>query len=410
MESLADTKPTAPATRRTVMVAMGQQSEYLPFFRNGIYEVAAREGWSILDLRYFGMKVPRGHRPDGMISRLVSGAKPLVRRVLRLGVPAVQASPLLASVGSCSAFLDQGACGRVAAEYLTKRGFRNLAYLHSEEYEHSPHKMVGQSFIERARELGAKADPIAVQRLGKVIPWHRVSLLAKRFAKEIADLSFPLGVFTYSDAMAIRICLYCQNLGLSVPDQVAVLGRGNDSGQCDHAPIPLSSVVLNHVGHGRAAAELLKRLMDGEPCPAEPVLVQPAGVITRQSTDVLAVPDFETARAMRYIWAHLSEPLGIPEIAKACRLSPSTLERRFRKYLHRSVNEEVVRKRIESGCDLLVDTELPIGDIARQVGFSTATYFFKVFRRAMGMTPRQYRLAHIPGLREADEAEPPGRE
>ena len=136
--------------------------------------------------------------------------------------------------------------------------------------------------------------------------------------------------------------------------------------------------------------------MDGEPAPAEPILIPPAGVVTRQSTDVLALPDFETARALRYIWEHLAEPVGVPEIAEACGMSRSTLERHFREHLRRSVTEELIRKRIERGCELLIATELSINNIARQVGFSTETYFFRVFRKVMGMTPRKYRLAQTP--------------
>ena len=144
--------------------------------------------------------------------------------------------------------------------------------------------------------------------------------------------------------------------------------------------------------------------MDGEPAPKEPVLIAPAGVVTRKSTDVLALPDLDTARALRYIWEHFTEPLQVSDIADAVAVSRRKLERHFRAHLHRSVNEELIRKRIERGCELLTTTDLSINDIARQVGFSTETYFFRIFRRTMGMTPRKYRLAHIAGSGQAGGA------
>jgi LacI family transcriptional regulator len=277
-----------------------------------------------------------------------------------------------------------------------------MAYLHSEDYEHSTDELLGQSFVERARGLGARADLIAVQRPGRTVPWERAKTLAERFRKEISGLQLPLGIFTYHDAMAVRICGFCDAVGLRVPEQVAVLGRGNDPYQCDFAATPLSSVDPNYFVQGRAAAELLDNLMNGEPVPKEPVLIAPTGVVTRQSTDVLALPDLDTARALRYIWEHFSEPLQVSDIADAIAVSRRKIERHFRTHLHRSLNEELIRKRIERSCELLTATKLPSRKIAGQVGFSTETYFCRIFRGTMGMTPKKYRLAHAAKLREAE--------
>jgi len=250
------------------------------------------------------------------------------------------------------------------------------------------------SFIERGRALGAKVDLIAVQRLGRLVGWNNIEALAKRLARAISRLELPLGVFTYNDTMAIRICQFCEAIGLRVPEQVAVLGRGNETFRGEFAPTPLSSVDLNRFVHGRTAAERLDRLMDGEPAPQEPILIAPAGVVTRQSTDVLAVPDVDTARALRYMWEHIAEPLSVTTIAEAVGVSRRKLDRHFRTHLHRTVNAELTRKRIERCCELLIGTKTSVRAIAEQVGFTSENYLFKVFREAMGTSPQQYRLAH----------------
>jgi LacI family transcriptional regulator len=210
-----------------------------------------------------------------------------------------------------------------------------------------------------------------------------------------------VGIFTYHDAMATRICHYLEVAGLSVPEQVAVLGMGNDELTCDCASVPLSSVDPNSLQQGRVAAGLLDRLMDGEPAPEGPVLVPPAGVVTRHSTDVLAVPDATTAKALRYLWGHLAEPLSVRKVAEAVGVSRRKLDQDFRVHLGRSVIEELNRKRIERCCELLTGTGQSVVSIAPQVGFRTEPYLFRVFRKHMGMTPRQYRLAHIASRREA---------
>ena len=115
--------------------------------------------------------------------------------------------------------------------------------------------------------------------------------------------------------------------------------------------------------------------------------------------------DLETAKALRYMWAHLAEQLNVSDIAEAAGISRRKLERHFRAYLHRSVNEELTRKRIELCCELLTSTKSNIEDVARQVGYNTEKYFYKVFRQATGTTPRKFRQAQIAKLREAENSE-----
>jgi len=321
-----------------------------------------------------------------------------------MGVPVVQIDDWIRSEECCRVLRDRRAIGEAAAGHFAARGFRNVAYLHSESYGQSPLKLIGDSFVARAGDLGAKADLIAVQRPGQVIPWNRVATLAKRFGREIAGLKRPLGIFTYNDVMAVRICQYCEVIGLSVPEEVAVLGQNNNAHICDIAPVPLSSVDSNFFGQGRAAAELLERLMDGEPAPAEPILIAPKGIVTRQSIDVLALPDVDTARALRYMWEHVAEPLSVADIADAVGVSRRKLERHFRTHLRRSVNEELIRKRLERARELLAATDIRVKVIAERIGFTTEKHFFKVFRKVMGTSPRQYRLAHAAKGREANGA------
>jgi len=393
---------TLPANRRTVILAIHWENQP---HKQGIFEYAQRRSWHLLDLRYYNMKLPRTFHPDGALFHLANEQAPLVRQLLRLGVPVVQMQDYHVSKKCCCVVQDSRAIGQAAAEHFAARGFKNMAYLHSEIYEHSPDKLTGQSFLQRARSLGAKADAFAIQQRGQFIPWTRFNKVAQRFREEISKLQLPLGLFTYNDIMAGRICHFCAAIGLSVPEQVAVLGVGNDPTRCQCSSVPLSSVDPNFITQGRAAAELLDRLMDGQPRPKEPILIAPEGIVTRQSTDILALPDLETARALRYMWEHYAEGPRVSRIAAATGVSRRKLERHFRAHLHRSVNEELNRKRIEQCCELLIATKLTIEDVSRQVGFNTPKYFYKVFLKATGTTPRKYRLAQISKLREAENAQ-----
>ncbi len=407
VEHPGDRTPDAPAGRRTVLLALNADA-IRSDAKSGIYDHARRAGWRIVDLFLCNMAMPPRVRADGALLALGGGSTSLVKQLDRMGIPRVHLDSLThADAGRVDQ--DLRATGRMAAGHFAERGFRNMAYLHAEFYEDSHLRSMGDSFIARARQRGAKADLIAVNRPGDIVPWSHVERMAKRFGREIAKLEKPLGVFTYNDIMAARICLYCEILGLRVPEQVAVLGRNNNVHQCNFAPTPLSSVDTNNVARAKVAAELLESLMDGGPVPAEPILVPPAGVVTRRSTDVLALPDADTASALRYIWEHFAEPLNVAGIADAVGLSRRKLERHFREHLGRSVNEELMRKRIERACELLTSTKTKGKHIAEQVGFTSEKYFYVRFRRIMGTTPRQYRLAHTAKARQGENAETDSR-
>ncbi len=391
-----------PANRRTVLLALHWENEP---HKQGILEHAQKRGWHLLDLRYYNMMLPPTFHPDGVLFNLANEEAPLARRLLRMGVPAVQIQDYHLPEQCCCVVQDRRAIGQAAAEHFAARGFKNVAYLHGEIYDDSPTKLIGESFVEHARSLGAKADVFALQHRGQAIPWTQFRTLASRFRAEISKRKLPLGIFTYNDIMAGRICHFCAAIGLRVPERVAVLGVGNDASRCACSSVPLSSVDTNSVGQGRAAAELLDRLMDGEPAPKEHILIAPTSVVTRQSTDILALPDLSTAIALRYMWTHYAENLRVPQIAAVTGISRRKLERHFSKHLHRSVNEEFTRKRMERCCELLTATTMNIEAIAKKVGFLTPKYLYKVFRTATGTTPMKYRKAQLDKLHETPNAE-----
>ena len=81
------------------------------------------------------------------------------------------------------------------------------------------------------------------------------------------------------------------------------------------------------------------------------------------------MPHVPTARALRFIWEHYREPIQTPDIAAAAGISRRGLEKAFRQHLHRSVTEEITRRRVERARELLVKTDLKAQDVAEQTGF-----------------------------------------
>lgn len=154
---------------------------------------------------------------------------------------------------------------------------------------------------------------------------------------------------------------------------------------------PLSSVAPNPERIGYEAAALLDHLMAGGQPPQQELLVEPLGVTTRQSTDVLALDDSTLAAAVRYIREHACEGITVPEVLKRVPLRRIELERQFRKYLGHSPQAEIRAVQLKRIKQLLAETDLPLEQIARLAGYKHPEYMNVVFKRLTGQTPGRYR-------------------
>ena len=175
-----------------------------------------------------------------------------------------------------------------------------------------------------------------------------------------------------------------------------MVGVENEESLCTMAIPSLSSVKFNAERIGYEAAAILDRLMSGGRAPSEPVLIEPLGVITRGSSDVVAIEDPEIAQAVRFIRETACSGIGVPDVLKEVAISRSALERRMRTALGRSPHEEIVRVRVERAKELLVSTDQPLVTIAHRTGFQTPQYLVQVFRRQVGTTPGAYRRVTCP--------------
>lgn len=139
----------------------------------------------------------------------------------------------------------------------------------------------------------------------------------------------PVGLLAPGAFIAGTFCALVKEAGLRVPEDVAVLANRDARGVCDCMIPNISSIEGNVEGRLRVACDLLDRLMAGQTVPPGPTMIHPAGIVERESTDVLATPDKNVAAALRYMWDHLDRNLSVDDIARAAFLSARQLERRF---------------------------------------------------------------------------------
>lgn len=155
----------------------------------------------------------------------------------------------------------------------------------------------------------------------------------------LKQAGFPLAVFCGSDGIALQFSEICERNGISVPQEVAILGSGNDEVACFSAHPTLSSVDMRFEEIGAQAVDLL---MDHT----------------------------------------LAETLNI---------SRRMFEHRFQRKMNIAPAAYLRAKRLRRAMELLENSDMQITEIAYAAGFANAAHFCTLFRKHQGMSPKQYR-------------------
>jgi LacI family transcriptional regulator len=323
---------------------------------------------------------------NGVIAR---ATKALAVRAARLKVPLVNvwaSSPVYKQVPSVVP--NFAAMGRLRAEHLLARGFRRFGALTAESDEGN--RLELEAFVGTLQAAGCAC-------IGARIPLSPHSTLHRwrRTEQTIADwmdgLKPPIGLYVGHDWNGRMVAQMCRRRGWRVPEDVAIIAGWNEEIICDHLQPTLTSVEVGYARIGFEAATLLDRLMRGGSPPAEPILLQPEGIVVRESTDFFAVDDPLIAAALQFIAAKSHSNIGPDDVATAVSTETRTLQRRFRKHLGRSVAREIRRVRIERAKRELTQSNRTLKEIARLVGFGETMRMYEVFCRELGVTPSQYR-------------------
>jgi LacI family transcriptional regulator len=331
------------------------------------------------------LKETEGWKADGIIARVTEKGACILKQV---GVPAVAIGADSATVpGLPHITADGTGVGRMGAEHLLERGFKNLAYLGLEKSGWSLKR--GQAFAERAAEAGLKPVIFEKPRIRGRLSWD--TELA-HIANWVKSLPKPLGLMACNDDRARHAIEACRIAGVRIPDEAAILGADNDEVICGLATPPLSSISINVERAGYEAAELLDRLMAGGPMSEQRIVARPITVVCRQSTDVYAIEDKDMAAVLRHIRLHIRDLIQVDDIADSLSMSRRKLELHFRKTFGRSVYDEIRRVRIEQVARLLAETNMTICEIARELGYPSGKHISRYFRKMKGITPAEYRL------------------
>ncbi|RRJ95005.1 xylose operon transcription regulator XylR [Opitutaceae bacterium TAV4] len=346
------------------------------------------------------IRMPVGWTGEGVIADIKDTA--MARHLHALNIPVVNLSQVtFPRMSFPTVTTDVGACGRMVARYYFERGYQNFAYLRLErnplDAQHAA------NFGEFVTQAGGAFFCLGVKnRAWGVADWN---MSIKALADWLAGLPKPVGIFSW--AIGREVVQACHLAGLRMPEEVALVMLSDDEIFLEMSHIPISGIMHPGEQIGHEAAQMLDELMtaaksrkhaatfSGKSQPAAsppPVrLIQPLGVKTRQSSDVLAITDPALRMAVSYIRQRVGEPLQVDDVARHAGISRRSLELKFARTLERSPADYIRDMHLGRAKELLRETMLPIPDVAAAAGFSSSEYMAQIFRAKLRESPLRYR-------------------
>ena len=194
-----------------------------------------------------------------------------------------------------------------------------------------------------------------------------------------------------NDHVGMLMLGVCREAGLRVPADLAIVGVDNDELVCDFCNPSLTSVRLNSREAGYQAARLLHLLLRGHKAPRRPIIIQPLGVVRRQSSDIVTIGGELIGGAIKYMRDHACAGISVEDVLRAAPMGRRTLEKVCRRLLGRSPFQEIRQVQMERAKELLRTTDASIGTIAGLVGLGNGKRLSEAFRDHVGRTPSEYR-------------------
>ncbi len=270
--------------------------------------------------------------------------------------------------------------------YFLDRGFRNVAMTgeSAEGPEHFQAEAQSMGLVASVLHdtAGAFTDHLTWESaaIGPVLEWLR-------------RLPKPVGLFVPGSMLVARaIAEACRARRLRIPQDVAIITEGKDDVNCELCNPRISYTTNRWTAIGYRGARMLDEMLrDLRRHAPEPVEMECAELITRESSDVFAATDPQVIAALNFIRDHAHEPLTVARVAREIAVGQRTLQMRFKSDMQRTIMDVIHSCRTDRIKALLCSSDLPVKAISGMCGFAYPEKLTRFFKDHVGQTPTQYR-------------------
>ena len=328
---------------------------------------------------------------------LITESQPDVTEILlELNIPTVIVSTDTQYPGVTSIDVDDWQVGAEAARAFAQAGYNSFACLgNSTPYSEQRTEGFCQELAKDAKVSIHQEKSFNTLRYSEDFtqsqPGDALHLWLESLPK-------PVGIFAVHDPLGRFLCGVCREMGIRVPEEVAVIGANNDELVCGLSYPMLSSVSIPWDTIGEAIGEAVHSLLSTDQktkplskAATASILVPSGGVILRHSANHLAVEDQTLRRAMTYFSENIQEPITIEILCHELRIARRGLEQKFRQHLHCTPWEMLCKLRVTRAKQLLTKTNHPISIISELSGFNDPERMAVVFKRVEGISPSAFR-------------------
>jgi LacI family transcriptional regulator len=364
---------------------------YVPEVHAGVVAYSQAAGWRLLDSSvYLPTTLMKYHEElDGIVATIAMPE--LCQWVKEQNCPVAR----LLSTQQCSEFPsvepDSKAIGVRGAEHLLSLGSPTFVFYRSEESPET--RLLWEGFSETIRAAGhnphlldfAASVPYAINPLtNRQVRWEWLR-------ESLSALPRPLAVMAEDDRFTTDLIEVSLMTGWWIPEDLSVLGVDNRALILGKLPVPISSIDSNLHQLGWAGAQLLDRMLDGEPAPKSPVIIQPGPVIPRRSTATFVCDCPAVSAAVNFLRQRYRDSIQVADVARASGLSTRSIQSAFRELVGCTISDELSRLRLAHASRLLRETDLKLESVAHESGLTSAKYLCDVFRASFNLTPTEFR-------------------
>lgn len=282
--------------------------------------------------------------------------------------------------------VDDRGIGRLGAGFFMRKGFFKCAFCGTGT-DWSRERFYG--FSKCLSESGRKCDFMDIP----YSPHHAWGLSSEAEALLgcwLRSLDKGTAIMAAHDDLANHIIDQCLRMNIRVPQDIIVMGVGNHELFCKLSPVAISSIDASLEQVAIQGASVLDKMIRGEIAP-EPIMVHPAGIIERRSTDFLNYGDTLVNQIVTYIRDHACEPVNVNDLTRIFPLSRRTMSRRFAKYVGHSPADEIAMVRLETARRMISSTKMSLSEIAFACGYADLSHMDRTFLNKCGASPGSFR-------------------
>ena len=202
---------------------------------------------------------------------------------------------------------------------------------------------------------------------------------SRQLREWLVSLPKPAAVMTACDTLGLETIAACKSAKIAIPQQVAVLGVGDNAFIDEFQEPSLTSIGGNGQEVGRQGAKLLGSLMRArKPWKTRTIQSKAIRVVQRNSTGPVAPAAHLIRRAMEYISDNAGRDIKVADVVNHCHVSRRLLDLRFRQFEGTSVNAAILEARLAEVKSRLLLSELPFSKLAASCGFDNPYYLKKL--------------------------------